>query len=384
MDAFFAAVEVLDDPALAGKAFVVGHDGPRGVVSTASYEARRYGCHSAQPVAVAKRLCPGLIVVPIHGERYRHYSQRLFAILEEFSPLVEPVSVDEAFLDMTGTERLFGPPREIGRRIKERIRGDTRLTASVGLAPNKFLAKTASEHQKPDGLTIVEPGREVEFLRDMPIGRLWGVGPRTAERMMKLGVERVGDLLRFGEAELKRQFGSEGEHFARLARGEDGRPVTPDHEAKSISHETTFEVNVADADEVRAVLLRQTELVAWRLRRARLKAGTVTVKIRYGDFETITRSRQIDANSAAGDHSDTTADLWQAARALFDAWAAKSFQPVRLIGMGASRLLHGSGQMNLFPDPGEATQRRVDKAADAVVARFGKHSIRRGGARGHS
>jgi DNA polymerase-4 len=384
MDAFFAAVEVLDDPTLAGKAFVVGHDGPRGVVSTASYEARRFGCHSAQPVAVARRLCPNLIVVPVRGERYSHYSKRLFAILEEFSPLVEPVSVDEAFLDLTGTERLFGPPDRIGRRIKERINSDTQLNASVGLAPNKFLAKTASDFDKPDGLTIVQPGREVDFLRDMPIGKLWGVGPRTAQRMAKLGVERVGDLLKFNEAELTRQFGSEGEHFARLARGEDARPVTPDHEAKSISHETTFEVNVAAAEEVRAVLLRQTELVAWRLRRAKLKAGTVTVKIRYGDFETITRSRQIDAASAASDHSDATADLWRAASALFDAWAQRSFQPVRLIGVGASRLTHGGGQMNLFPDPGGAAQQRIDTAADAVVAKFGKHAIRRGGGRAQS
>ncbi len=382
MDAFFAAVEALDNPALAGKPIVVGHDGPRGVVSTASYEARKFGCHSAQPIAVAKRLCPNLIVVPIHGERYHHFSRRLFEILDEFSPLVEPLSVDEAFLDLTGSERLLGPPVEIGNRIRERIKSELELTASVGIAPNKFLAKTASDFRKPHGLTIVEPGTEQVFLAGLAIGKLWGVGPRTAERMRELGVERVGDLLKFSEAELSKRFGREGEHFARLARGEDFRPVTPDHAAKSISHETTFETNIASAEEVRAVLLRQTELVAWRLRRAKLKAGTVTVKIRYGDFETITRSRQIDASTAASDHSSATADLWQAAGGLFDTWARASFKPVRLIGMGASRLSTGAGQLNLFPDERDARQRRVDRAADAVVEKFGKKSIRRGGAKG--
>ncbi|HEB60198.1 MAG TPA: DNA polymerase IV [Phycisphaeraceae bacterium] len=372
MDAFFAAIEQLDNPALRGKPLIVAPDRPRGVVTTASYEARPYGCRSAQPVAVAKRLCPDLVIVPIRSERYREVSGQLFDLLQEFSPLVQPLSVDEAFLDMTGCEGLFGTPREMGMLIRKRIRETLSLTASVGVAPNMFLAKLASDFRKPDGLTVIEPGREADFLRDLPIARLWGVGPRTEEHLLRLGIRTVGQLANMSPEKVKNTLGEEGEHLWLLSRGIDDRPVTPDREAKSISHEVTFETDIPDPDEVRAVLLREVELVAARLRRAGLKTGSVTVKIRFGSFRTITRSRQMEPAS------NTTNEIWHTARELFDLWVSQSFQPVRLIGAAATRLATHSGQMPLFADPDRKRQQRLDIAADAVAQRFGKKAIRRG------
>ncbi|MCK4871106.1 MAG: DNA polymerase IV [Phycisphaerales bacterium] len=375
MDAFFAAIEQLDHPELRGKPIVVGSDRPRGVVSTASYEARPFGCHSAQPTAVAKQLCPDLIVVPVRGERYGEVSRQLFDTLDDFSPLVEPVSVDEAFLDLTGTQRLLGPPGQVALAIKQRIAAELHLTASVGIAPNKFIAKIASDLEKPDGLTIVQPDGIDSLLRDLPINKLWGVGPVTARRMDRLSVRTVGDLRAMSRDRLTELFGQDGEHFYRLSRGIDDRPVTPDGEAKSISHEQTFETNIVDADEVRGFLLGQVELVARRLRKHRLSAGNVTVKIRYGDFQTITRSMMLTPPT------DATADLWEAVRTLYDHWAEASFQPVRLIGAAAGKLGAGEAELGLFADEQHEKQRKLDEATDRIADRFGKRAIRRGGAK---
>lgn len=370
MDAFFAAVEQRDRPELRGKPILIGHDGPRGVVCTASYEARPFGCRSGQPMATAKRLCPQALVLPVRGEAYRQASEAVFAILEHYSHLIEPLSIDEAFCDITGTQRLFGPPGQLAERLRAHIRRELNLTASVGVAPNKFLAKLASEMHKPDGLTVIEPDNVQAVLDALPIGELWGVGRVTAGRLKGLGVRTVGDLRERSEGWLARQFGHEAERYWQLARGIDDRPVTPDRQAKSIGQEQTFQADLAEADEVRGVLLGQVEQVGYRLRRGGLLARGVTVKIRYGDFQTVTRS-------ATFEHpTDATAELWTAAKALFDAWP---FQPVRLIGATATRLTATRGQMSLFGGKPSARQHDLDAATDAIIAKYGQGSIRRAG-----
>ena len=371
MDAFFAAVEQLDQPELRGRPVLVGGDGPRGVVAAASYEARVFGCHSAQPTAIAKRRCPQAAIVPPRGGRYREVSEQVFAVFDRFTPLVEPLSIDEAFLDLTGSERLLGPAEDVGRRIKEEVKAETRLTVSVGVAPNKFLAKLASDLEKPDGLTVIRPDMLDQWLARLPVDKLWGVGPATRRKLETLGVRSFGDVRSLSEADLRKTFGEHGEHFARLARGIDDRPVTPDSQAKSIGQEQTFAADLADADDVRRVMLAQAEQVARRLRQHGLTARTVTVKIRFGDFETITRSQTLS------DATDTTDDIWHAARALFDRWAADTFQPVRLIGVTAKDLTHG-GQLMLFAGPAQDRRRRLDEATDRIVAKYGKQAIRRG------
>jgi len=372
MDAFFAAVEQLDQPDLRGKPVLIGSDRPRGVVATASYEARPFGCHSAQPMIVAKRRCPHAIVVPPNGRRYRQVSRQMFAILESFTPVVEPLSIDEAFLDLTGTQRLLGPPEQIALTIKNRIRAELGLTASVGLAPNKFLAKFASELDKPDGLTVLDTKDVDRVLGPLPIERLWGVGPATAARVRQMGVQTIGDLRRVPLETLAHRLGWEGERFYRLSRGLDQRAVTPDSGAKSIGQEQTFETDVADTDHLRFVLLAQVEQVARRLRKHELSARSVTVKIRFGCFETITRSTTFEAPT------DLSDDLWRAARGLFDRWASQSFAPVRLIGATAGQLSHGGEQLDLFNAEQRGRKRRLDRAKDHITDRFGKDAIRRG------
>ena len=264
MDAFYASVEQLDDPALRGRPVLVGHDGPRGVVAAASYEARRFGCRSAQPMSVAKRRCPQAAIVPTRFARYQQVSRQVFAVFEAVTPLVEPLSIDEAFLDVTGCERLHGDARAIAVAIKARVRAQTALTASVGVAPNKFLAKLASDWEKPDGLVVLKPEEVVARLAPLPIGRMWGVGPATEKRLVAAGVRRFADLQRMGEDEALRRFGEEGGRFVRLASGRDDRPVVPDGEAKSLGAEETFEHDVEEPGHVREVLLEQLERVAVR------------------------------------------------------------------------------------------------------------------------
>ncbi|MEI8196525.1 MAG: DNA polymerase IV [Phycisphaerae bacterium] len=370
MDAFFAAVEQRDHPELKGKPLLIGHDGPRGVVATASYEARPFGCHSAQPMAVAKRLCPQAIILPGRHERYREASEQMFAILEKFSLLIEPLSIDEAFLDLTGTERLLGPPEQVAQTLRRRIKSELHLTASVGVAPNKFLAKLASDMNKPDGLMIIRPEDIDRILLPLPVTKIWGIGKATAAGLEQWGIRTIADLRAKPLDWLEAHCGGEAERFYLLARGLDHRPVTIDREAKSIGHEQTFEVDVAEGDEIRRVLLDQVEQVGQRLRRHGLLARGVSVKIRFGSFQTINRSTTLPAPT------DATNELWQAARQLFDNWA---FQPVRLIGMTAERLSGGANQMSLFPDPEHERQRKLDLVADQINERFGKRAIRRGG-----
>jgi DNA polymerase-4 len=370
MDAFFAAVEEREDPSLKGKALLIGHDGPRGVVATASYAARVFGCHSAQPMAVARRLCPHAVVLPVRMDLYRMASDHVFSVLGAFSPSIEPLSIDEAFVDLTGTQRLHGDPVEVATRIKARIRSELALTASVGLAPNKFLAKLASDMDKPDGLTVIRPDDVDRVLPALPVTRIWGVGKVTAERMRTYGITTIADLRRKDEAWLRKFFGSEADHYYRLARGLDDRPVVGDQDAKSIGHEQTFEVNVADAAEVKRVMFDQAEQVGARLRRHGVLARGVSLKIRFGDFQTINRSTTLPRPT------DVSAELWDAAEALFNQW---TFQPVRLIGVTAERLTQGPAQLDLFADPERERQQKLDAVADRINQRFGKRSIRRGG-----
>ena len=375
MDAFFASVEQRDDPGLRGKPVLVGGTGPRGVVAAASYEARVFGCHSAQPMAIARRLCPEAIVVKGRYDAYRAASDRVFGILESYSPLVEPLSIDEAFVDVTGSQRLLGEPEAIAAEIRRRILDETALTASVGVAPNKFLAKLASDLDKPDGLTVIRPEEVAERLAPLEIERLWGVGPKAAAALHRMGIRTIGDAAARTEAALAQRLGSFGAHVSRLSRGLDDRPVVPDHEAKSIGHEQTFPRDLPDPELLRPILAGHAEQVGRRLRRHGFRARTVTIKVRYGSFETITRSTTLDAPT------DSTERLISTARTLFDRWCGlEGFKPVRLIGVTASQLERPGVQGGLFEDPDERRQRAIDRVTDEIVSKLGKHAIHRAGA----
>ena len=373
MDAFFAAIAVLDDPSLRGKAVLTGGTGPRGVVTTASYEARVFGCRSAMPMSTALRLCPHAICVKVPGDRIREKSRQMFEILDRYSPLVQPLSVDEAFVDLTGTDRLMGPPRLVAQQLKDEIKAVTGLTASVGVAYNKFLAKLASELEKPDGLTIITRETLEQILLPLPVESIWGVGPATLGKLERQRIRTVADLRRLTETQLRQTFGDLGGRFYRLSRGIDHRAVVPDRHAKSIGHEQTFGQNLTDPDQVRRVLLDQAEQVGIRLRRHEASARGVSVKIRFGNFQTITRSTTMP------EPTDVTQHLYRAGRGLFDRWAEQSFVPVRLIGLSASPLIRGAGQQSLFPDPQAQKQRQLDAAMDQITQKFGKRSVRRGG-----
>ena len=373
MDEFFAAVEKLDRPELRGKPLLVGGSPEgRGVVSTASYEARKYGCRSAMPMTAAIRLCPDAIVLPVRGRRYAEVSDRVFAVLESFTPLVEPLSIDEAFLDVTGSRALFGSGEEIARRIKDRIRDEIGLTASVGVAPNKSLAKLASDLEKPDGLVVINPGDIHRVLDPLPVSKLWGLGPTGQERLRRFGIETIGELRALDEEALHRILGDAADGFRKLAEGIDPRPVVPDSRAKSIGREQTFARDIADLDDLRATLLAQVENVARRLHRQGLAARTVTIKLRYNDFTTITRSTTLDRPISLTD------ELWRAAERIFSAWAAKQRRPLRLIGVTASQLAPADEQqLSLFNTEERERMAALDRAVDDIADRFGEGAIRR-------
>jgi DNA polymerase-4 len=302
MDAFFASVEVRDDPSLRGKPVLVGGAGARGVVAAASYEARVFGCRSAQPMSVALRLCPHAVVIPPRHDAYAAASRQAFEVFARFSPLVEALSIDEAFLDLTGTERLLGSPRQAAEALRAAVHRDTDLTCSVGIAHVKFLAKIASGMHKPNGLTEISPGTELEFLAPLPIGALWGVGPRTEQRLVERGVRTVADLRGLGEVTLARWFGDHGRHLHRLSHAIDERAVIPDRAARSIGHEDTYAVDVVGVDALRRHLLSQSTRVADRLVAQKLRARTIHLKIR--DHHFITETRQCTLAQATDDHRE--------------------------------------------------------------------------------
>jgi nucleotidyltransferase/DNA polymerase involved in DNA repair len=373
MDAFYAAVEVRENAALAGKALIVGHRGRRGVVSTCSYEARRFGVHSAMPALEAERRCPHAVWLPGRMRLYKRVSREIREIMRSFSPLVEPLSVDEAFIDLTGIAADLREGAAVGLELKERIRSEQRLTGSVGVAPNKFLAKLASDMEKPDGLVLFPledvPGR----LWPMPVGRLWGVGPKTARRLEEGGMVRIGQLLEVGHQDLESLVGpAAAAHLRQLARGHDERPVSPQRRAKSISEERTYGEDLTDPSEIDRALLARSEAVARQLRRERLVGRTVHIKVRTGDYTTWTRSLTLPA---ATDLAEPTVG---AARQLFRERIRLAGKGVRLLGVGISGLEpRGRGQAVLFEDDDQVRARRLARATDAVRDKLGENAVTR-------
>lgn len=372
MDAFFASVEQHDDPSLRGRPVIIGCD-PRGVVSAASYEARTFGVHSAMPVVEARRRCPDGAFLPGNRRRYVEVSHIVMATLATLSPLVEPASIDEAYVDVTGTEMLFGPPQALGRRIKAMIREATGLSCSVGIAPVKFLAKIASDYDKPDGLTVIEPEAVAAFLAELPVGKIPGVGKRGRTALASLGIRVVGDILRYPPDFFERHFGKWGLELVERAHGRGSAEVRADRETKSVSAENTFSADTADRETLLAWLLRQSERVGRELRQEHLRGRTVTLKLKFGDFRQITRSRTLAAPI------DSDAAIFATAEALL---AAEDLpRPVRLIGVGVSHFGEAPRQLSLFEHPDDkARQRdgRIDAALDAIRDRFGREAILRG------
>ena len=371
MDAFYASVETLDDPSLQGQPVIVGGLGPRGVVATANYEARKSGVHSAMPMSRARSLCPQARFLRPNMARYREKSAQVFRVFRDFTPLVEGLSLDEAFLDVSGSLKLFGEQHDIAVAIKDRIRQDTGLIASVGLAHNKFLAKLASDAGKPDGLVRVDPEAVHAFLDPMPITRLWGIGRRTAPRLKALGILTIGQLRRADPSVVQPVLGNRTEHFRCLARGEDERDVVPVRPDKSISHEITFDSDLSERAELLAELQRQVEAVSRRLRARGLLAGTVVVKIRDHRFQTVTRSRSLRAAS------DSTQTLYRMARALFDKWRdSHRNTPVRLLGLGVSGL--EDAELSAY-EQGDCldsvSEQSLDRVVDSINARYGDNKL---------
>ncbi len=369
MDAFFAAVEQRDHPEYRGKPVIVGADPKegkgRGVVSTCSYEARKFGVHSAMPVSQAYKLCPRGIYVTPNGNLYAQVSRKIFDIFYEFTDMVEPLSIDEAFLDVTGSVRLFGGGAEIARKIKARIKEKENLSASVGMAPNKYLAKIASDLEKPDGLVVVEPDQIQEFLNPLDISRLWGAGQRTQERLRQMGIRTIGDLARFPKDVLEKKLGKMGSHFYNLAHGIDERKVETGECVKSVSNEHTFRLDITDEAILRQTLLRLAEKVGFRLRQKQLQGRTIQLKLRYSNFSTITRSKTLP------EYTERTETIFETVWRLFESNYQKG-RAVRLLGVGVSSFGESSGrQLSLF-EQGQKSTDALDKLEDLLKERFGK------------
>jgi len=377
MDAFYASVEQLDHPEYRGKPVVVGADPRggkgRGVVAACSYEARPFGIRSAMPISRAYQLCPQAIYIRPRISRYAEVSDSIFAILREYTDLVEPLSIDEAFLDLTASQRLHGPAETIGRTLKARIRSELGLVASIGLAPNKFLAKVASDLGKPDGFVVVLPDKEREFLDPLPISRLWGVGPKTELRLRRIGFQTIGQIARMRVEELETILGSGGRDLWELANGIDDREVVPEREAKSIGAETTFTQDTDDREEIRKTLLELSDRVGRRLRREGYTAGGVILKFRDHNFRTVTRAAILDHTTDVGD------DLFREVVKLLQrvSWAGKR---VRLLGITVTHLHPAAespgAQMSLFK-PNADPRRQLARTVDAIRERFGTDAITR-------
>ena len=373
MDAFYAAVEIRENPSLAGKPLIIGHRGRRGVVSTCSYEARKFGVRSAMPSVTAMRLCPDGIWLSGRMSLYVEVSREIRRIMRDFSPVVEPLSIDEAFIDLTGIAPNLNAGCEIASGLRRRIRAQQKLTASVGVAPNKFLAKVASDMNKPDGLTLLDIESLPRLFWPLPVRRLWGVGPRTAERLQRGGLRTIGDIVDVDESALASLVGeSSAAHLRALARGEDDRPVSTGRKSKSISEERTYGEDLTDDDDIDRALLARAVGVARQLRREGLVGRTVHLKVRTGDFTTWTRSHTLSAPS------DLAEPLVAAARKMFRERIRLGGKGVRLLGVGVSGLeAAGSGQASLFTDPREQRARRATLAADAVRDKLGDRSLTR-------
>jgi len=373
MDAFYAAIEVREDPALAGKPVIVGHPGKRGVVATCSYEARTFGVRSAMPSVVAARLCPDAVWVPVRMGLYVEISRRIRKILDEEAPVVEPLSIDEAFLDMTGWAKDLDAGAAIARKLKDRIRAQERLTASVGVAPNKFLAKLASDLEKPDGLVVLPKEAIPETLWPLPVERLWGVGPKGADKLRLGGLRTIGDVARTAEDAIASLMGaSMARHVKALAGGEDDRAVEHDRASRSISEERTYTDDLRDPREIDRALLARAQGVARQLRREGLVARTVHLKVRAGDFTTWTRARTLR------EPTDLVDPIVGAARELLASRVRLDGKGVRLLGVGVSGIAPAGARAGpLFPDADTVRAKRIAGAEDAIRAKLGDTAVTR-------
>lgn len=372
MDAYYASVEIRDNPNLRGRPVIVGGSPEgRGVVSAANYEARKFGIHSAMPAAKALRLCPEAIFIRPRMDHYVAISKQIREIFFRFTSLVEPLSLDEAFLDVTGCTSLFGAPVAIARNIKTALQEELGLTASAGIAPNKFLSKVASDLDKPNGLVLVEPSQIQAFLDPLPIRRVWGIGPQTEKRFRALGVSTVAGIRGLSREQLKRCFGANSDHFWRLSRGMDSRPVVCEHEAKSISHENTFSVDIQDPDTLRAWLQELLGQVATRMRRTGIKGKTVKIKVRFADFRTISRNQTLPAPTFSSH------EIGKAGRNMLDGILEECRQPVRLLGGGMMNLSSGAAiQQTLFDTEEKQKLARIDATCDELKQKFGQGVVR--------
>jgi len=370
MDAFFASVELLERPDLRGRPVIVGAAGPRGVVLSATYEARRYGVHSAMPMTRARRLCPDAVIIPPDHRKYAEVSRGVMELFRSITPLVEPLSTDEAFLDVAGARRRLGGPARIAALLREQVAERHGITCSVGVASTKLVAKLASRQCKPDGMLVVPVDRVLEFLHPLPVAALWGVGERTEQALARLGIRTVGDLAQVPVATLRREFGAVGEHLAELAWGRDERRVTPHVPDRSIGAEETFPYDIVDPDEIRRELLRLSERVAARLRAAGQVARTVSVKLRRADFTTITRSRTLR------EPTDVGQEIYATARELYAAAGLERVR-LRLVGVRAENLRPAeTATHQLTLGERETGWREAERAMDAVARRFGSGAVR--------
>ncbi len=373
MDAFYASIEQRNHPELRGEPVIVGGSEKRGVVATCSYEARPYGVHSAMPMAKALRLCPDAEVVPVRMGDYTEESRKIMGVLGEFSPRVEKLSLDEAFVDMTGAEKLFGPPEQMATRIRARILEETGLVASIGIATNKFLAKLASDLDKPDGVARIPAGQEAETIASMDNRRIWGVGPTAAERLRAHGLETIGDVAAAGGRWMREEFGKFGEHIHRLARGRDPRPVEPDGDRKSVGSERTLAENIRGFEAVADELRPRCEEVARELRDSRLQARGVRVKLRYDDtFDLATRQTKLPTGC------DDSRTLFERAKSRLASLDLE--RPIRLVGAAAYDLAdEGEAvQADLFAGEQARESSELEHTMDAIRERFGD-KISRGG-----
>lgn len=371
MDAFFASVELRDRPELKGLPVVVGHSGGRGVVTSATYEARKFGIHAAMSMTEALRRCPKAIFIEPNHEKYSEVSEKLQEIYLSFTPLVEPLSVDEAFLDVSGSRKLLGSPIEIGKKLREKVFQEENITCSVGIAPTKFIAKLASTRAKPDGLIVVSPKEVIDFLHPLPVGALWGVGGKTEEVLKRLGLFKVSDIANLSLKTLKRALGDGiAEHLYELSWGKDERSVETNEPEKSVGNEETFSKDLDQAEDILREVLRLSEKVAARLRQAGLMGRTITLKVRFSNFSTITRSKTLL------DPTDVAKEIYEVAKSLFEGLKLDQVR-VRLVGVRVEKLVEEQeANRQLLLGENEKGWREIDKASDKANARFGDEAIK--------
>ena len=371
MDAFFALVEVRENPSLAGKQVIVGYDGNRGVVLSATYEARKLGVHSAMPMSRALRLAPNAIVVEPDHEKYSEVSENVMAIFESITPLVQPLSVDEAFLDISGAQKLMGTPSQIGEVIRARVSDEQGITCSVGVASTMFVAKLATNFAKPDGLHVVPADKVIEFLHPLPIGALWGVGEKTAEQLSRLGLINVSDIANTPVKTLARVVGqAAAEHLYELSWGRDPRTVTPNQAEKSIGAERTFESDIDDPEEILAQILDLSNKVAKRLRAANYFSRTITIKVRFADFTSVTRSKSLPSST------DLATDIYATSKSLFEAMHLQRAR-IRLVGVRATGLVPTSeSSVQLEFSNRDSGWREAEEAMDQVSLKFGNSAVK--------